>query len=459
MEELVGQQIKASSKIDALIKQLVSEVGSQNSKITGVRPPSDAHKTKGKEKIDEVGRLRGRPLYFEYFGTGAGNGVYSELEDGSVKMDLINGIGVHLFGHGHPKVIEASIRGALADVPMQSHLQVNEEYLGMIKRLTTIAGKHSKLKYAWLATCGTMANENALKLARQKNTPARMVVAMADAFAGRSTLMAEITDNKEYKVGLPDYNEVLRLPFYDNKNPRSSEDALRIFKDHVAKNEKNISAFVFEPMLGEGGYKVAPRSFFEPILAFCKEKNIAVWLDEVQTFCRTGEFFAFETLGLGEYVDLCTIAKTAQVGATLFTEHYNPKPGLIAGTFAGGTAALSAGNAILDTMANDNFLGANGRIAKVHKNFVGMLNQLNETSCKGLLRDAGGLGLMIAVTPLDGSKEKINVLIKSLFKNGILCYSCGHDPYRIRFLVPAIMSEADITAAKGILEKSILESK
>ncbi len=41
-------------------------------------------------------------------GTGTGRGPYVELEDGSVKLDLINGIGIHLMGHGNPHVIARS---------------------------------------------------------------------------------------------------------------------------------------------------------------------------------------------------------------------------------------------------------------------------------------------------------------------------------------------------------------
>jgi acetylornithine/N-succinyldiaminopimelate aminotransferase len=210
-------------------------------------------------------------------------------------------------------------------------------------------------------------------------------------------------------------------------------------------------------MQGEGGYNVAPREFFLPLLDFCREQKIPIWLDEVQTFTRTGQFFAFETLGLGEYVDVCTIAKTAQNGATFYTEEMNPKPGLISGTFSGATAALTAGLEILNMLDKENYMGPNGKVMQIHKEFIGMLNELNETSCKGLLHDAGGMGLMVAVTPFDGSKEKVEKLMHTLFKNGLICFTCGRGTYRLRFLIPAVTTTADIAAAKQILEKSILE--
>ena len=454
---LVGRQIASSSRVQSLISELVAEVSRLEQSITTVRPPSDELKDNAKKAFDEAGKYRGRPLFYPYLGTGAGHGPYVEIEDGSVKLDLINGIGVHIMGHSHPKMIEACVRGSLSDVVMQGNLEPNHEYSIMGKRLVELASKKSRLKYAWISTCGTMANENALKMARQKHTPARFVVGMNNAFAGRSTMMAELTDNPAYRQGLPTYNEILRVPWYEANDPRSAEKSLNALKEHVANHPKDISAFVFEPMLGEGGYRSAPREFFIPMLEFCKQNNIAVWLDEVQTFMRTGELFAFETLDIGQYVDLCTVAKTLQAGATLYTEEYNPQPGLVAGTFAGSSAALSAGLWVLEEMSNGGYFGPNGKVMKVHKEFIGMLNRLNDTTCKGQLREAGGMGLMIAVTPLDGGKDTVTQLLHTLYKNGLIAFSCGRDPYRLRFLVPAVMESKDIELAGQIIEKSIRE--
>ncbi len=455
MSNLIGHQINNSEKINKLIRDLAQEVHAENQKITGVKDADPSLVESSKMLVDKIAQVRGRPLVYPYVGSSAGNGVYVELEDGSVKMDLINGIGIHIMGHGHPKLIETAIRASLSDIIMQGNLEPNKEYYKFTEKLVSLASKNSRLKYAWLATCGTMANENALKLARQKNTPKRMIVAFKDAFAGRSTMMAEVTDNPSYKVGLPEYNEVLRLPFLSKTN--SAEVALSKFKELYAQHENKIGVFSFEPMQGEGGYKVGTKEFFVPLFEFCREKKIAIWADEVQTFTRTGEIFAFQKLGIGDYVDLCTIAKTAQVGATLYTEEYNPQPGLIAGTFSGSTVSLAVGTEILRILSEEGYTGSTGRIQSIHNQFVGMLKELNETTCKGMLTDAGGLGLMIAVTPYDGSKQKTDDLLKRLFKNNMIAFNCGKDPYRIRFLVPAVIKDSDIKIAKNIIEKSILE--
>lgn len=454
MSTLQGRQLMDSGEINKLVEGLVGEVQKLSEGVKTVRGPQPDQEARAAELINQTNALRGRPLYYNYIGSGIGRGPYVELQDGSVKLDLINGIGIHILGHSHPRVIKATVRGALSDIVMQGHLEPNIEYTKLSAKLVELASKKSRLKHAWLSTCGTMANENALKICRQKKTPARMIVTFKDAFAGRSTLMAEITDNPAFKQGLPEYNEVLRLPYY---NAADKDATLRALKEHVAKHENNIGCFVFEPMLGEGGYRTANREFFVPLLEFCREKKIPVWSDEVQTFTRTGNFFAYETYGIGEYIDVVTIAKTAQNGATLFTDEFNPQPGLIAGTFAGSTAAMSAGMAVLEELETGNYMGPDGKIDAIHKEFVAMLNKLNETTCKGQLREAGGLGLMVAVTALDGSQAKQQELLKSLFKNGLMTFGCGRNPWRIRFLLPAILTTTDIQLAAQIIEKSIQE--
>lgn len=454
--ELTGHKIAHSPTLQKMIETMAQEVTKINHEIDGVRGPRPECADKFKSMLDQIAVLRGRPLHYPFIGTGSGRGPFVELEDGSVKIDLINGIGIHLFGHSHPRVIAAAVRGALSDIVMQGNLEPNTEYVKMTKRLVELAGRKSRLKHSWFASCGTMANENALKMARQKKSPARMVIAFKNAFAGRSTMMAEVTDNPSFKVGLPDYNEVLRIPFYEKKDPQSGEKTLAALKEHISKHGNNISCFVFEPMLGEGGYQAAPRSFFIPLLEECKKHGIAIWADEVQTFTRTGELFAFETLDIGSYIDLCTIAKTAQLGATLYTEEFNPKPGLIAGTFSGSTVSMTTGMEMIE-MLMEGYLGPQGRIQKIHQRFIDGFNRLNESTCKGKVQDAGGMGLMIAFTPFEGKKEQVDSFMKKLFVNGVIAFTCGKDPLRARMLVPACIQDQEIDLALKLIEKTILE--
>ena len=49
--------------------------------------------------------------------------------------------------------------------------------------------------------------------------------------------------------------------------------------------------------------------------------------------------------------------------------------------------------------------------------------------------------------------------VKVLFKNGLIAFGCGHNPWRLRFLLPAILTSTDIEVAKKIIEKSLLECR
>ena len=457
MSDLLGVSVRKSSEIAKHIKATVDEVMQQSQQITGVKPADPSRATEAQNMIDRIGENRGRPLFFPYVGSGLGNGPFVELEDGSVKLDLINGIGVHALGHSHPEIIEAQLRGSLSDVVYQGNLQPNTEYLKMSDALLKVGKRNSRFEHVWITTCGSRANEIALKICRQKKSPARMIISMENAFAGRTTMTAEISDNPGLKQGLPEYNEVLRVPFFDKDDPSSTEKSLEILKSHIDKHGDNIAMFIAELMQGEGGYKVAPASYWQALLGCCKENGIPVVADEIQTFGRTGEFFAFQKLGLGDYVDVCTLAKSAQCAAVLYTKEMNPKPGLVSGTFAGSSAGLNAGVAIIEHLDSGGYMGPTGKIEQINKKFIGMLNELNDTTCKGLLKDASGMGTMIGVTPLDGSREKMIALVKTLYDNGLMCFGCGRGPFRIRFLIPAILEDAHLDVAKAILEKSILE--
>ncbi len=462
MSDLLGHKLDQSEVINKKLDEVVAEIQKYSSEVTGIREPQEEFQASNSQLVDDIAKYRGRPLFYPYIGTGIGNGPYVELEDGSIKMDLINGIGVHIQGHSNPSVIRATLQGAMSDVLNHGNLQANKEYLYFKKKLVEMA-KGSNLKHAWLTTCGTMANENALKMARQKNTPAKKIISMKNAFAGRSTMMAEVTDNPNYKQGLPEYHEVLRVPFAEGFDPETSlknkdkEQSLQVFQKHLEENKGDIAAFVFEPILGEGGYRIPYKGYFEPMLEICKKEGIAVWADEVQTFLRTGQPYAFQTLGFEKYVDIVTIAKTAQIGATLFTDEYAPKPGLVAGTFAGTTPAMHAGLEIFRIMEEENYFGENGRCIAIGERFKEGLLKLEEGSCKGRISQIVNQGLMLAYTPGDGSKETMMKFLKVLYKNGIITLGCGRGPFRARFLIPMVITDEQIDEAVSVMEKSLLE--
>ncbi len=123
--------------------------------------------------------------FFPYLGSGIGNGPFVELADGSVKLDLITGIGVHGFGHSHPLLVEAGIDAAIGDTIMQGNLQQNSNSYELVKLLVDTACQFGAgLNHCLLSTSGAMANENSLKMAFQKNYPANRVIAFLSLFRG-----------------------------------------------------------------------------------------------------------------------------------------------------------------------------------------------------------------------------------------------------------------------------------
>lgn len=440
--------VKNKEKISTLIQELLNIYEQDLPETWKVTPARALLEKDYLHSIQELGSLRGRPLFYPYLGSGRGKGVYVQLSDGSIKMDLLGGVGVQILGHAHPELQKAVLKAGLSDVLMQGHLLVNKEYLNLSRKLVGLAQKHSRLKYVWLTTSGSKAGENALKMARQKNTGRRKILAFDRAFAGRTTLMSEITGNPKIKEGLPVYDEVLRIPFYDSQNPKQS---LNILKSHLEKEGNNIGVFVFEIVLGEGGYRSAPPEFFISLFEECRKYKIALWADEVQTFLRTGEFFAFEKWGLGSYVDICTIGKGLQLAATFFTESYKPRPGLISGTFSATTPALAAGLKVLEVLEQD-YMGKEGLIVKTQELFITLFKDLKD---RAFIKDYDVFGLMASFSLLNPSMEKTQKFLRKLFHNGVICLSCGINAWaRVRLLVPAVIQPSEMEELRKILIKT-----
>jgi len=434
-----------------LIDQLVESIQQQSLLINSVQEADPQKAESYRQSLKCIAQLRGRPALYPYISSGIGQGPFVQLQDGSIKLDFICGIGPHILGHSHPRLIKSALLGALEDTTMQGHLQFSEIYKNILEKLMSLV-KSSRLKQAWICPSGSMANENALKAIRQKQNGARKIVAFKRAFAGRTTLMTEITDNPQVKQGLPSYEEVLRVPFC----PEDPERSLEALKSHYKTFGKDIACFMVELMQGDGGCYLAGRDFFIPLFEFCKEHKMAIWVDEVQTFARSGEFFAFDKLNLGSYVDVCTIGKAMQLSVSLWTNEYNPKPGLVSGTFASSSSSLYSGLEVLNVLDEQNYMGKTGQICKVHKQWMNRLKTLEQ---ENLISEIEGWGLMIGATPLKGHAI-MPKLLQLLFQKGLMCYSCGVDSHkRLRFLLPAVVKEQHMDMAIDILRESILKVK
>lgn len=459
--------LASSPAIRDAIAAIVRELKARQAHLTGARPPQAELKETLDGWLKRSAECKGRPALYPYVGSGLGNGPLVELTDGSVKWDLINGIGVHMFGHSDPEMVEANIRSALADTVMQGNLQFNADSIEFTEFLVAEAVRSSKLKCCFVTNSGCMANEQALKVCQQKTGAAPRVIAFQDCFLGRSTTMAQIGDGPAYRVGVPLTTLVDYMPFYNpDLGQRSIDMAVWHLKQYIHRYPKQHSCFVMELVQGEGGFNVAPREFFLPLMQLCRDNGIPVWDDEVQTFGRTNTMFAFEQLGLGEHIDIVTLGKMSQACAVLYTQDMNPKPGLLSGTFQASGSALTVGLAALKKLQGGGYYGADGKIAHLQTSWREHANAFVKkhpqwfppvrNSMGGPMTHlVAGNGGMMRLTPFGGDKDRIMKLLHRLFADGVIAFYCGHDPYHLRLLPPiGVMKPEHFAPVFEIFEKS-----
>lgn len=441
MKDLFSQPLFSES-----IKQIQELLHDAQKEITGIRPPIEAKKKCYQELMNEFNQIRGIPLYYPYIGSARGHGPFVELLDGSIKYDFIGGIGVHFMGHSHPLMIEAALKAALSNTIMQGNLQQNNDSLELMRLLQKTSG----MDHVYLTSSGAMANENALKMAFQKHFPATRILAFEHCFTGRTLTLSQITDKAAYREGLPPNLPVDYVPFFDPEDVNSAQKALKVLKKHLARYPKQHAVMIIELVQGESGFYPGNREFFISIMKVLREHNIAILIDEVQTFGRTPSLFAFHYFGLQEYVDLLTIGKVGQVCATFFQKEYCPKIGLISQTFTSSTSAIQASNALLQHLINGNYYGKEGKIEEYHHYFVEKLKQIPQ------IKGPYGIGAMIAFTPYEGDSQAVKDLALRLFDAGVIVFIAGREKTRIRMLLPiGAITKEDIDNVIDILKRTL----
>jgi 4-aminobutyrate aminotransferase/(S)-3-amino-2-methylpropionate transaminase len=447
-----------TSEINEHLNKLFSAILQEQQKINSVKKADDDKKDLILQKLKEYETLRGRGFFFNFMASGKGHGPFVELVDGSIKYDLINALGVNLLGHSHPLYIKANLEAATSDAVMCGNLLSYQEPYELTKMVLDQV-KSSRLKHFWLSCSGSFANDTALKILWQKKAPHYRLIAFKNAFAGRSIAMQDVTYNASYREGMPKSIEIDHVPHFNYKDPAGSlKTTIDALDALVLKNGNTYAALTIELIQGEAGFVYGPKEYYEGIFKWAREKGIYVWVDEVQSFARTNKLFAFQMFGLDEYVDIVTVGKVLQACGTFFTDELNPKPGLIAGTFNGSLAALNAGKNIVHYLQNGNFYGEEGRINYLNKLFMKKFIELTNGSLKGKIPYFGGIGTMISFEVGNGTSDVTNKFIKALFENGIITFSAGKDPMRVRFLLPLSLLDEHVDEIFKILEKTVLET-
>jgi 4-aminobutyrate aminotransferase / (S)-3-amino-2-methylpropionate transaminase / 5-aminovalerate transaminase len=392
-----------------------------------------------------------------------GRGATLTDVDGNTFIDLTGGVGCLNVGHAHPRLVEA----AQEQLARFSHTDFTiipyEVYVELAERLIAISPFSGPAKAAFF-NAGTEAIENAIKFARS-HTKRPAVIAFEGAFHGRTMLAMTMTSKTHpYKAGLgPFAPEVYRVPFPHEYRGIDVESALtalrRAFITQVAA--ESVAAIVMEPILGEGGFVVAPTAFVRGVREICDEHGIVFVADEVQTgFGRTGKMWGIEHHGVEP--DLMVVAKSIAGGLPLSgvigrAEIMDAPPdSSIGGTYVGNPVAQAAALAVLEIFEEESLVERASAIGEtIRSRMVAWQERWDKVG------DVRGLGAMLAIELVrdPGTKEPAadlaSAVIEEAFHNGLLLVKSGTDGNCIRVLTPLVITDAELDEALGVWEDAL----
>jgi 4-aminobutyrate aminotransferase / (S)-3-amino-2-methylpropionate transaminase / 5-aminovalerate transaminase len=385
--------------------------------------------------------------------------------EGRRYVDFASGIAVLNTGHVHPKV-RAAIAAQLGKLT-HACFQVTpyESYVALAEALNAAAPGTAPKKTLFLTT-GAEAVENAIKIARF-HTRRSGVIAFTGGFHGRTLACISLTGKVQpYKAGFgPMLPEVYHLPFPMKFHGVTVDDAMnalaQLFKADV--DPARVAAIIIEPVLGEGGFYVAPPELLRRLRSVCDEFGIVLIADEIQSgFARTGRMFAIEHSGVEP--DLMTIAKSVAGGVPLSAVIGKaaimdaPGPGGLGGTYAGSPLACAAGLAVLEVIREERLAE---RARELGRLMTSRLEALQARfPCIGEVR---GLGAMVAAELVrDGradapDPELTKALVQAAGRLGLVLLSCGLYSNVIRFLPPLTIPDALLREGFELFEQALNE--
>jgi len=140
------------------------------------------------------------------------------------------------------------------------------------------------------------------------------------------------------------------------------------------------------------------------------------------------------------------------VCGTLFRSKFKPRPGLVSQTFTGASTAIAAGIYIIKQLVGGGYFGPNGSNMTLGTYFSDRLAEFSHRMPSAV---AGpfGTGMMVAFTPFGGDAAKVKQFSLDLFEAGVIGFTAGSSPMRMRFLPPlGAVSQADIDTVMACIE-------
>jgi ornithine--oxo-acid transaminase len=212
-----------------------------------------------------------------------GQGVYVWDENGKKYLDMMAAYSAISFGHCHPKILQA-----LTDQSQQLNTVSRAFYTNKMAPFLKYACELTHQDKALPMNSGAEAVETAIKAGRKwaytvKNVPENQaeIIVCEGNFHGRTTTIVGFYSEQQYRFGFGPFAKGFKLIPYG--------DAAAL----AAAITANTSAFLVEPMQGEAGIRIPPAGYLKKCAAICREKNVLLIADEVQTgLGRTGRLLA-----------------------------------------------------------------------------------------------------------------------------------------------------------------------
>ena len=361
---------------------------------------------------------------------GKGSEVYDT--DGKRYIDLGSGIGVTAFGIADDEW-KAAVTAQLDRLQHVSNLYYTEPCAMLAKLLCEKTG----MKKVFFGNSGAEANECAIKAARKyaaekKGPEYHTIVTLLNSFHGRTLTTLAAT-------GQEHYHELFQ-PLTPGFVHVHAEDLEELKKTAL---ETKAAAVMLECIQGEGGVVPMSREFVQGAAQFCKDNDILLIIDEVQTGNgRTGRLYAYMNYGVEP--DIVSTAKGIggglPIGACLLGEKVQDvfAPGDHGSTFGGNPVACAGAVSILSRI-DENLL------ASVREKSEFVFSQLS--GARGV-RAVTGMGLMIGILP---EKKSAGELVKKCMEKGVLCLTAKD---RIR-LLPALNIPVKVLAEAVDIIKSV----
>ena len=355
--------------------------------------------------------------------------------EGKKYIDLGSGIGVNSMGYNNRAIIDA-ITNQAHKLMHTSNLFTTEPMIQVAKKLVEKTHLNGKV---FFANSGAEANEGAIKLARKysfdKYGEGRYkIITLVNSFHGRTVTTLKATGQDRF------HNYF--FPFTEGFDYAEAND----FESVRRKADDMACAVMMELVQGEGGVLPLDAEFVKQVEALCREKDLLLIIDEVQTgIGRTGSLFCFQQYGIRP--DVVTMAKGlgggVPIGAVLAAESCSNvlTPGTHATTFGGTPLVCAAANAVLDTVGDGQFL------AKVKEKGEYLKNGILSIGSPNIL-GVRGMGLMLAIIVEDG---KHAAYANKLLEKGVIALTAGKNA--VRLLPPLTISSEEMDEALTIMKE------